>query len=148
MKPAALQIQANFEQAMSIDQVNLSENVPVNHALFVVAQEVAALLKVPPSFLKESMDQAEIISSLQPKTIRIRAMETEYRQVMAIEPLTARQLEVLQEMVDGHSNLVIAENLFISLGTVKTHVRNILQKLYVSDRTQAAVCALRSGLVH
>lgn len=43
---------------------------------------------------------------------------------------------------------MIAERLYITVGTVKTHVRKILQKLYVSDRTQAAILGLRAGLAH
>ena len=61
--------------------------------------------------------------------------------------LTDRELEVLQLIVNGNSNAEIAEKLFITVGTVKTHVRNILNKLRAGDRTQAAVHALRSGLV-
>ncbi|NJL62698.1 MAG: response regulator transcription factor [Methylacidiphilales bacterium] len=66
-----------------------------------------------------------------------------------IEPytLTERELEVLQLIVEGCSNAIIAERLYITVGTVKTHVRNILNKLCADDRTQAAVRALRSGLV-
>jgi len=62
-------------------------------------------------------------------------------------PLTERELEVLQLIVDGNSNASIADKLFITVGTVKTHVRNILNKLCADDRTQAAVRALRTGLV-
>ncbi|OUC14210.1 MAG: DNA-binding response regulator [Alkalinema sp. CACIAM 70d] len=62
-------------------------------------------------------------------------------------PLTERELEVLQLIVDGYSNAAIADKLFITVGTVKTHVRNILNKLCADDRTQAAVRALRSGIV-
>ncbi len=62
-------------------------------------------------------------------------------------PLTERELEVLQLIVEGYSNAQISEALFITVGTVKTHVRNILHKLSADDRTQAAVRALRSGLV-
>jgi DNA-binding NarL/FixJ family response regulator len=61
--------------------------------------------------------------------------------------LTERELEVLQLIVDGFSNAAIADKLFITVGTVKTHVRNILNKLCADDRTQAAVRALRAGLV-
>ncbi|QLE56807.1 response regulator transcription factor [Nostoc sp. TCL26-01] len=69
--------------------------------------------------------------------------------VDTIDPyiLTERELEVLQLIVEGCSNAVIAERLYITVGTVKTHVRNILNKLCADDRTQAAVRALRSGLV-
>jgi DNA-binding NarL/FixJ family response regulator len=63
------------------------------------------------------------------------------------EPLSARELEVLKLIVDGLSNQEIADKLIISLATSKTHVRNILNKLSVDDRTQAAVHAMRRGLV-
>lgn len=63
------------------------------------------------------------------------------------EPLSPREMEVLQLIVDGLSNQQIAEKLVISLATAKTHVRNILNKLAVDDRTQAAVHAMRRGLV-
>ncbi len=64
-----------------------------------------------------------------------------------VEQLSARELEVLQLIVDGFSNQQIADKLIISLATAKTHVRNILNKLAVDDRTQAAVHAMRRGLV-
>lgn len=73
--------------------------------------------------------------------------EAEYSQPIAAYPLTERELEVLQLIVEGCSNAAIAEKLYITVGTVKTHVRNILNKLCADDRTQAAVRALRSGLV-
>jgi NarL family two-component system response regulator LiaR len=63
------------------------------------------------------------------------------------EPLSPRELEVLNLLVEGLSNQQIADRLIISLPTVKTHVRNILNKLAVDDRTQAAVKAMRKGLV-
>lgn len=61
--------------------------------------------------------------------------------------LTERELEVLGLIVDGKSNKEIAEALVITVHTVKAHVCNIIQKLAVDDRTQAAVKALREGLV-
>lgn len=64
-----------------------------------------------------------------------------------IDPLSPRELEVLTLLVDGLSNQEIADKLIISLATAKTHVRNILNKLAVDDRTQAAVHAMRRGLV-
>jgi DNA-binding NarL/FixJ family response regulator len=62
--------------------------------------------------------------------------------------LTERQLEVLQLIVNGESNAEIAQKLNIAIGTVKTHVCDILNKLAVNDRTQAAVTALREELAH
>lgn len=61
--------------------------------------------------------------------------------------LTEREMEVLALIVDGMSNPEIAEKLFITRATAKAHVHSILQKLYVDDRTQAAVTAMREGLV-
>ncbi|MBW4639906.1 MAG: response regulator transcription factor [Gloeocapsa sp. UFS-A4-WI-NPMV-4B04] len=81
------------------------------------------------------------------KTVAINAADAEYDQMIAAYPLTERELEVLQLIVEGCSNAIIAEKLYITVGTVKTHVRNILNKLCADDRTQAAVRALRSGLV-
>ena len=61
-------------------------------------------------------------------------------------PLTDREIEVLKWIVAGYSNEAIAETLVISIATVKTHVRHILEKLAVPDRTQAAVWAVRNGI--
>ena len=59
--------------------------------------------------------------------------------------LTAREQEVLNLIADGLSNRDIAGKMFISEKTVKTHVRNILSKLHLEDRTQAAIYALKQG---
>ncbi len=62
--------------------------------------------------------------------------------------LTNREMEVLRLIARGMSNCDIAEDLFISENTVKGHVSNILSKLQLADRTQAAVYAWEQGLVH
>ncbi len=61
--------------------------------------------------------------------------------------LTARELEVLGQMVAGCSNQEVANQLFISEGTVKAHVVNIFRKMGAGDRTQAVLSALKRGLV-
>ncbi len=61
--------------------------------------------------------------------------------------LSAREMEVLTLIVEGKSNSEIAAELYLSTNTIKTHVRGIMNKLAVDDRVQAAVVALRSGLV-
>ena len=61
--------------------------------------------------------------------------------------LTERELEVLKLIVEGLTNPQIAERLFITRATAKAHVHSILQKLCVDDRTQAAVTAMREGIV-
>jgi two-component system NarL family response regulator len=62
--------------------------------------------------------------------------------------LTARELQVLKLIVKGMSNREIASALHITEGTVKIHVNNLLGKLGVSDRTQAATTALQRGIVY
>lgn len=62
-------------------------------------------------------------------------------------PLTPRELDVLRLIADGIGNAHIAEQLHLGLGTVKGHIRDILEKLSAADRTQAAVNALRRGLL-
>lgn len=61
--------------------------------------------------------------------------------------LTDREMDVLRLIVDGYSNAEISENLCVSIHTAKAHVCNILQKLSVDDRTQAAIKALKDGIV-
>nr|WP_286012237.1 response regulator transcription factor [Latilactobacillus curvatus] len=63
------------------------------------------------------------------------------------EDLTNREREVLGLIAKGRSNQEIADELFITLKTVKTHVSNILAKLQVDDRTQAAIYAIKNQLV-
>jgi DNA-binding NarL/FixJ family response regulator len=67
---------------------------------------------------------------------------------MSGSELTGRELEVLQQIVAGKSNKEIGAFLNISEATVKSHINNILSKLGVSDRTQAATTAIQRGIVH
>ena len=67
--------------------------------------------------------------------------------VKTIDELSARELEVLQYIADGHTNQMISELCYISLNTVKTHVKNIISKLAVSSRTQAVAEARKQGIL-
>jgi DNA-binding NarL/FixJ family response regulator len=64
------------------------------------------------------------------------------------EKLSARELQVLREMAAGKRNKEIGAELSIAEDTVKMHVKNILEKLQVSDRTEAVTVALRRGILH
>ncbi|PZV06017.1 MAG: helix-turn-helix transcriptional regulator [Leptolyngbya sp.] len=81
---------------------------PVNRAFTAVAQEVVGLLKPSHSFQPDTINPTETTICGRPETIMIRAIEPEYRQAIAIEPLTERELEVLQLIVEGHNNSTIA----------------------------------------
>jgi two-component system, NarL family, response regulator LiaR len=64
-----------------------------------------------------------------------------------VSPLTPRETDVLRLIAEGRGNNEIAEQLYIGYGTVKGHIRDILEKLAAADRTQAAVTALRKGYI-
>lgn len=95
----------------------------------------------------QQAQQPELVREGAETRTTIDAVAPEYEKLLDSDPLTERELEVLELIVDGQSNAAIADKLYITVGTVKTHVRNILNKLCAADRTQAAVRALRSGLV-
>jgi two-component system, NarL family, response regulator LiaR len=63
------------------------------------------------------------------------------------EELTSREMEILMLMAEGKTNQDIADELYIALKTVKTHVSNILSKLNVQDRTQAVIYAFKHSLI-
>ncbi len=90
---------------------------------------------VAPGLLKELLKRLEHLGAIpaDPATVQTN--------------LSDRELEVLALVAEGLTNAEIAEALYISTTTVKTHVKNIIQKLDVSDRTQAAVHAVRAGLI-
>jgi NarL family two-component system response regulator LiaR len=77
----------------------------------------------------------------------LRQFSSETEPKTPVEPLTEREIEVLQLIARGLTNDQIGETLFISEATVRTHVSHILGKLDLGNRTQAALWALRKGLV-
>ncbi len=87
-------------------------------------------------------------SSLHPSIARrlLRELSTPASRGADAESLTEREVEVLRLVAQGHSNRQISDCLTISEATVRTHVSNILAKLDLSSRTQAALYALREGL--
>ena len=87
-----------------------------------------------------------VLSSLQTNDV-ILDKQTKQSESNKKYGLTKKELEVLSLIVDGLSNQEISERLVVSISTTKAHVHNILQKLYLTDRTKAAVVALKEGLV-
>jgi DNA-binding NarL/FixJ family response regulator len=91
--------------------------------------------------------QAASLSSVASEPQTINALDSEQATILEADPLTNKELEVLELVVQGYTNNQIAGQLYMSLGTVKVHIRSILSKLCASDRTQAAVLAMRAGLI-
>ena len=73
--------------------------------------------------------------------------EINYKLGKNLYGLTEREMEVLALIVDGYTNPQIAEKLFITISTTKTHVHSVLQKLYVTSRSKAVSMAMKEGLV-
>ena len=126
------------------------KDVNQNHLAEAVEITAGGHAWIDPAIAKIVLKQAQsatLATAGSPSTIAINRLSEEENKAILDYPLSNRELDVLALIVDGCSNAEIAEQLYITIGTVKTHVRNILNKLCVSDRTQIAVRALRAGLV-
>jgi NarL family two-component system response regulator LiaR len=105
------------------------------------------LLKdVRPAELAEAIRRASRGEALLAPSVAARLMQEVADGPPPAATLTGRELEVLRLIARGMSNKLIARELVVSEKTVKTHVSNILAKLHLSDRTQAALYAVREGL--
>ena len=106
-------------------------------------------------YMLKTSSAAEILNAIQKVARGDLAIETEVDKKIKAhdmqpelhEDLTARERDILRLLAKGYDNQTIADELFISLKTVKTHVSNILAKLEVDDRTQAVVYAFKHHLV-
>ncbi len=115
------------------------------------AQAAAALKAGAAGYLLKNLVRKELL-----ETIRIvhsgkrrvpPEIATEIAEHFADDALTGREIEVLRGVAAGKSNKLIAAELAISEGTVKTHMKSILPKLDASDRTHAVMIALRRGIL-
>ncbi len=95
----------------------------------------------------ESFLQPSIAAKVVAEFARMGTRPSAPDQSELVEPLSERELEILQHLAAGASNREIANTLYITEGTVKNHVTNILGKLGVRDRTQAALKAKDMGLI-
>jgi DNA-binding NarL/FixJ family response regulator len=92
--------------------------------------------------------EAALTSDMAKKIIDEFKVHPENKKYLAeVEPLSEKEMEVLKLVVEGYSNPEIAERLFLSVNTIKKYIRNILQKLHLKNRIEAAVYAIREGLI-
>ncbi len=111
------------------------KDIPRDDLLATVRAVAGGASRVDREFLKTALRDLE-------DTQDMHVAETELP-----ESLTPREMDVLRLLVEGLTNQAIAQTLVLSPGTVKGYLRPIFQKLNVSDRTQAAVKAIRLGIV-
>ena len=104
------------------------------------------------AYLLKGMPHHELVNAIRSVHAGLKYLPDPITKSLAERPphseLSAREMEVLELVVNGRSNREIGEALGISEATVKWHVNLILSRLNVSDRTQATVAALQRGIVH
>ena len=104
------------------------------------------------AYLLKGMTVEELTSTIQAvhtgRTLISPAIAEKLAERMSAQPLTSRELNVLERIVAGRANKEIASDLQISEATVKSHINSLLGKLGVGDRTHAATIALQRGIVH
>ncbi|MBN1537919.1 MAG: response regulator transcription factor [Anaerolineales bacterium] len=98
-----------------------------------------------------AMQGEAALSSMMATKIMNEFAKSEYphstSQDSALEPLTDRETQVLQLVVEGLTNYEISKRIFLSENTVKKHLGNILQKLHLNNRVEAAVFAVKEGII-
>ncbi len=138
---AMIAIRAEFPEARIIMLTTFEGDVEVQRALQAGAR--GYLLKnMPPGTLVDTIRQVHAGKRRVPPELAAQLAEH-----MSDESLTAREVEVLQQVAGGNRNKDIAELLHISEETVKVHLKHIMDKLGASDRTQAIAIAVRRGII-
>ena len=135
-------IRSEFMHARIIVLTTFEGDVEIHRAIEAGAH--GYLLKcMPPAKLADTIHKVHLGAKCFPSEIADRLAEH-----LSDEPLSAREVEVLQKIAGGNRNSDIAELLFISEETVKGHVKRIIDKLHANDRTQAITIGVRRGIIH
>jgi DNA-binding NarL/FixJ family response regulator len=138
---AMIAIRAEFPEARIIMLTTFEGDVEIHRALEAGARGYV-LKNMPPSDLVQVIRQVHAGKKRVPPEIAAQLAEH-----MSDDSLTAREIEVLQQISGGNRNRDIAELLHISEETVKVHVKHIMDKLGAKDRTQAIAIAVRRGII-
>lgn len=115
------------------------KNIKIDELVSVISSVLHGAIWIDPSiaqYILEVINSSRVEESSEPKD-----------NINAGFDLTARETEILKLVARGKSNKDIADELVLSIHTVKNHLKNILQKLCVEDRTQAAILAIKENLV-
>jgi len=139
---AMIAIRSEFPEARVVMLTTSEGDVEIQRALGAGAQGYI-LKTMPPKDLIEAIRIVHSGKKRIPPAIAAHLAEH-----YSDEDLTAREIEVLQQIAGGNRNRDIGERLFISEETVKVHIKHIMEKLGASDRTQAVAIALKRGIIH
>lgn len=134
-------IRSEFPEARILMLTTFEGDVEIQRALQAGARGYM-LKSMPPSDLLAGIREVHAGKKRIPPEVAAHLMEH-----LGEEALTARELEVLQQVAGGNRNRDIALRLFISEETVKVHIKHIMEKLGAKDRTGAVAIALRRGII-
>lgn len=138
---AMITIRSEFPEARVIVVTSSEGDVEMQRALEGGARGYM-LKSMPPKDLLEAIRKVHAGKKAIPPEIS--ALLADH---LTDEVLTPREVEILQQVAEGNRNRDIAERLFISEGTVKAHIKHIMEKLGANDRTQAITIAVRRGII-
>jgi DNA-binding NarL/FixJ family response regulator len=138
---AMVAIRTEFPDARIIMLTTFEGDVEIQRALEAGARGYI-LKSMPPKELVEVIRQVHAGKKRIPSEVAATLAEH-----LSDDPLTEREVEVLQRVAQGNRNRDIADVLFISEETVKVHVKHIMDKLGASDRTQAVAIGIRRGII-
>jgi len=147
---ATIEIKRNTPDARILVLTSFAENHQVFSA--IKSGAIGYMMKDTSSeeLIQAIRDTYHNKPALQPEIARklMRDIQNQAGQESLVNTLTEREIEILQQVALGKTNQEIADELFLSERTVRTHITNILAKLRLSNRTQAALYALREGIAH
>ncbi len=138
---AMIAIRGQFPEARVIMLTTFDCDAEIQRALLAGARSYI-LKSMPPREMAETMRQVHAGKKCLPAEVATRLAEH-----LSDEPLSERETEVLQRVMLGNRNRDIAQHLLISVETVKSHIKHIMEKLGASDRTQAFTIAVRRGMI-
>jgi DNA-binding NarL/FixJ family response regulator len=138
---AMITIRSEFSDAKIIMVTSSEGDVEMQRALEGGARGYM-LKSMPPSALLDAIRRVHAGKKAIPPEIA-----SHLANHLSDEALTGREIEILQQVAEGNRNRDIADRLFISEGTVKVHIKHIMEKLGANDRTQAITIAVRRGFI-
>ena len=145
------QITAKILKAVAffnLDQKNESRELLLATLLMIKKEKYFTAFIEDYDLLKESLAEfKDLKSALQEKIDFLAEKDSQKFQAHLIDPLTDREIEIIELLAEGYSNKKIAQKLFITEGTAKWHLSNIYSKLAVRNRTKAAAKARKLNII-